>query len=237
MPPDNAALYESVTAEAKRRFKRWPSAYGSMWVQKTYTSRGGTYSVGENDAQLLRWRNEKWIQVIPYLTSGKVVECGSGVSNSRDAKVCRPLHRVTPSTPITIGELVEKFGNIRLLELAKKKHADMEGTVHWSKNRFEESRPPWPDGAIAEVPKKGHKKYTAVFPDGKKVSFGDRRYQHFEDSVPKEFGGGKWSKSDHGDAKRRTSYRARHSGLVCKDGSKCVDRKFSPAWFSMHFLW
>ena len=42
--PSNPKLYARVKAEAKRKFKAWPSAYGSAWLVKTYKSRGGTYA-------------------------------------------------------------------------------------------------------------------------------------------------------------------------------------------------
>jgi hypothetical protein len=42
--PSNPKLYASVKAEAKRKFKSWPSAYGSAWLVKTYKSRGGGYA-------------------------------------------------------------------------------------------------------------------------------------------------------------------------------------------------
>jgi len=42
--PTNKALYSRVKAEAKRKFKTWPSAYGSAWLVKTYKARGGKYS-------------------------------------------------------------------------------------------------------------------------------------------------------------------------------------------------
>ena len=42
--PKNAKLYASVKAEAKRKFKKWPSAYGAAWLVRTYKSRGGTYA-------------------------------------------------------------------------------------------------------------------------------------------------------------------------------------------------
>ena len=37
-------LYKKVKKEAKTRFERWPSAYGSAWLVKTYKKRGGRYS-------------------------------------------------------------------------------------------------------------------------------------------------------------------------------------------------
>jgi hypothetical protein len=42
--PTNKALYNRVVAEAKRKFDKWPSAYASGYVVKTYKARGGGYS-------------------------------------------------------------------------------------------------------------------------------------------------------------------------------------------------
>ena len=39
----NKALYSRVKAEAKRKFKVFPSAYASGWLVRTYKKRGGTY--------------------------------------------------------------------------------------------------------------------------------------------------------------------------------------------------
>jgi hypothetical protein len=41
--PKDKDLYDQVVREAKQKFKKWPSAYASGWVVKTYKSRGGTY--------------------------------------------------------------------------------------------------------------------------------------------------------------------------------------------------
>ena len=42
--PSNPKLYSSVKAEAKRKFKVYPSAYANAWLVKTYKSRGGGYA-------------------------------------------------------------------------------------------------------------------------------------------------------------------------------------------------
>ena len=42
--PKNTALYAQVKAEAKRKFKVYPSAYANAWLVKTYKKRGGTYA-------------------------------------------------------------------------------------------------------------------------------------------------------------------------------------------------
>ncbi len=83
----------------------------------------------------------------------------------------------------------------------------------------------------------GYKKYTAHLPNGRVVHFGDTRYEHYKDSVPKSLGGGIWSKANHLDPKRRKNYRKRHGAAVCKNGERCVDVRYSPAWFSYYFLW
>jgi hypothetical protein len=45
--PTNPALYSRVKSEAKQKFDRWPSAYGSAWLVKTYKKRGGGYRKGQ----------------------------------------------------------------------------------------------------------------------------------------------------------------------------------------------
>ena len=42
--PTNPTLYARVKAEAKRRFKVYPSAYANGWAAKWYKSKGGTWS-------------------------------------------------------------------------------------------------------------------------------------------------------------------------------------------------
>ena len=37
------SLYARVKAEAKRKFKVYPSAYANAWLVRTYKKRGGKY--------------------------------------------------------------------------------------------------------------------------------------------------------------------------------------------------
>jgi len=101
--------------------------------------------------------------------------------------------------------------------------------------------PRLPKGTEFTVPRRGTKKYTAAIPQRggtvKRVSFGHRGYEHYRDQVPKQMGGGRWARRDHNDKERRRRYRARHGGMKCKDGRACVTKRYSPAWFSWHFLW
>ena len=41
--PTNPKLYAQVKAATKKKFNRWPSAYGSAWLVKEYKRRGGGY--------------------------------------------------------------------------------------------------------------------------------------------------------------------------------------------------
>ena len=101
--------------------------------------------------------------------------------------------------------------------------------------------PRLPQGTRFIVPRAGKKKYTAILPlpggKSRRVSFGHRDYQQFKDQVPKAMGGGRWSRKDHGDRGRRTNYRRRHGAQKCGDGTLCIKRRYSPAWFSYYFLW
>ena len=42
--PKNPSLYAKVKAEAKRKFKVYPSAYANAWLVRTYKKRGGGYA-------------------------------------------------------------------------------------------------------------------------------------------------------------------------------------------------
>ena len=86
-------------------------------------------------------------------------------------------------------------------------------------------------------PGPGRYKYTAVLNDGRHVNFGHRDYKHYRDGVPRSMGGGKWTHLNHNDKERRENYRARHSGVMTKEGKPAYQQKYSPAWFSYYYLW
>lgn len=79
-----------------------------------------------------------------------------------------------------------------------------------------------------EKAKAENKKYSAILRDSetnriKTVNFGQLPYQHFKDSTPLKL----YSNLDHGDEKRRDSFRARFKKA----------EKFSASWFAYHYLW
>mgnify|MGYP003670492008 CR=1 FL=1 len=134
---NNKKLYKKVVEDAKTKFEVWPSAYASMWVQKTYQKLGGTYS--KKDTGLKDWRKSKWIQVLPLLQDGKIIECGADYG-LRETKACRPIVRYGADTSITIQELLELYSVEDIIKLAKKKNNDMEGRVNWKELKFSPSK-------------------------------------------------------------------------------------------------
>lgn len=110
--PENVVdkeLYMKAKRIAKSKFKVWPSAYGSAYLVKTYKSLGGRYRGKKTNDGLERWFAEKWVDVCYY---PEIVECGRPVGGYEDYKkaypYCRPLKRISPQTPKTVGEISPK---------------------------------------------------------------------------------------------------------------------------------
>ena len=113
--PADPLLYLSIKEEAMKRFRSWPSAYGSGWVVKTYKDRFREQygsrkkpflSAKSGKGLLARWYKEIWINICEL---PKIVPCGRKSESSKkywkDFPYCRPLHRITKKTPGTALEL------------------------------------------------------------------------------------------------------------------------------------
>lgn len=104
--PKNKKLYGQVVADAKKRFKVWPSAYASGWVVRRYKELGGTYQTAQKENTTLdRWFKQKWVNVCEL---PKIVPCGRSKASMKDYPYCRPLKRITKDTPKTARELTLK---------------------------------------------------------------------------------------------------------------------------------
>ena len=126
----NKKLYLQAIKEVYPRYKR-PSLYRSMALQKEYIKLGGKYK-GDNKQEGKKWLDEKWVQVVPFLETGKKIKCGEG----SESKGCRPTKRIDSKTPITIQELLKKHGKDKLLAFAKKKKANMNLKASWNSLTF-----------------------------------------------------------------------------------------------------
>jgi hypothetical protein len=77
---------------------------------------------------------------------------------------------------------------------------------------------------------KSGKKYMITI-NGKTIHFGASGYQQYHDKI------GLYSSLDHGDLNRRKRYRDRHKKIYNKFGVPSYRVKYTPAWFSWHYLW
>lgn len=236
--PLDTSLYEQIKRQVKARVSSWPSAYASGQVVREYKRRGGRYAGAKLDTgNLSRWYKEDWRNVCERDSRGSYKKCGASSSRVRQRSkypYCRPSKRVSKSTPRTIGEM----SSAELERMCRKKRRSVKHTSSQTRvyGASVSSTASLARGTYF-VKGPGKYKYTAVLPDGKRVNFGHRDYQQYRDSVPRRLGGGLWSSKDHGDRKRRDSYRKRHGGVRTSTGAKAVMKKYSPAWFSYHYLW
>ena len=226
--PLDQRLYDEVVRDVRRRVSSWPSAYASGQVVREYKRRGGRYEGSRRrDASLSRWFKEDWRNVCERDSSGSYPTCDAG---SRRMPYCRPTVRVSKRTPRTVDEM----SHIQLRSLCEQKRRGRRASAAAQMGR--RHHPALPRGTrFVEGPRQY--KYTAELPDGRRVHFGHRDYEHYRDAVPRRLGGGLWSHLDHGDERRRASYRSRHGAVRTRIGELAHRVELSPAWFSYYFLW
>ena len=128
----NKALYKKAKKEADEKYAR-PGLYKSAYIQNRYKELGGKYSEAKpsSGVGIQRWlKREKWTQVLPYLLTGEIKQCGSD-----DGKniACRPMVRANAQTPQTLPELIAKHGRDKLIELARKKEREPQKRINWEK--------------------------------------------------------------------------------------------------------
>ena len=74
---------------------------------------------------------------------------------------------------------------------------------------------------------------TPCQPKGKKINFGDKRFQQFKDTT----GLGLYSDLDHNDKKRKKNYCKRSGNIKDKKGNLTKNDKESPNYYARKFLW
>jgi hypothetical protein len=110
-------LYINTRNKIKKSVKVWPSAYASGLLVKEYKRLGGRYKGQKTNDGLDRWYKEKWVNVCKQ----NMPPCGRTQSSLKNYPYCRPSIRVNINTPMTVSELVKKYGSKKLQELCKKK--------------------------------------------------------------------------------------------------------------------
>jgi hypothetical protein len=136
-------IYKKALEMANKEYGEKSSIYRSARIFSLYKKMGGKISSSPKKGKksvkksskkgLTRWFKEKWVQVVPYLEKGKIIECGGeNMKWKRSAgKACRPLHRITNETPITIKELLKLHDKKDIIKMAKKKEKSPSKRVVW----------------------------------------------------------------------------------------------------------
>jgi hypothetical protein len=122
--------YKLAFDSANEKYGSKSSIYRSAYIVKKYKELGGRFIASKPNEEkgLKRWfESEKWIHVIPYLTTGEIVICGS----SNKTEPCRPLIRKNNETPVTLPELLEIYSKKDILKIAKKKKQYPEKRLTW----------------------------------------------------------------------------------------------------------
>ena len=156
----NSSIYKKALQKANDVYGEKSSIYRSSYIVKTYKDLGGKISPKRSKTRskqrsktrskqrskqrsktrrdgdeprkgLLRWFKEEWVQVVPYVKDNKIIECGGVHMNKSPGKACRPLHRVTKDTPITIDELLHIHSKKDILKMAKDKEKSPSKRLTW----------------------------------------------------------------------------------------------------------
>lgn len=130
--------YKAAVKAANKQYGEKSSAYRSFYIVKKYKEYGGTFTGKKPTVRegLKRWaQGERWIQVVPYLTKGEIVECGAQGGRTT-GKACRPLYVKTDKTPLTIGELLKIHDKKDILKAARHKEKNPDLRLSWKTLSF-----------------------------------------------------------------------------------------------------
>jgi len=128
----SSKAYIKAKNEADKHYGINTSIYKSVYIVKKYKENGGLFE-GDKPPEskgIKRWMKEKWIQVVPYLKNGEIVECGASYQ-SKNGKACRPLERMNNETPITIKELLQIHTKSDLIKAATEKEKNPQKRLNW----------------------------------------------------------------------------------------------------------
>tara|TARA_R110000787_G_scaffold269856_3_gene376748 strand:- start:2171 stop:2716 length:546 start_codon:yes stop_codon:yes gene_type:complete len=139
--PDNILdpdLYREALSMGDESYKSH-SAYKSMFVVRMYKKLGGEYKKPTKKEPKTEktnvWRDEKWIQITPYLDTGEKIPCGR--TKERKPNACRPLKNIRGKPQnATMKDIVDLFGEEKVRRLTELKLDDMGGRLDWENGTF-----------------------------------------------------------------------------------------------------
>ena len=237
--PKNKKLYEKIKnkikADLQAKGKRW-SAYASGRLVNEYKKKGGTYTGSKKSGKgISRWFKEQWIDVCHY---PKIVPCGREAKSTRKYPYCRPLNRLSKSTPKTAKELTEKERKRRCSQKRKSPRKVLRkfnfcGEPSKSKYRIKKfTRDQAKKRGFTVKPSSKLTKKIDVYKDGVLIaSVGGKNCNDYPTYMEME----KKGLVEKGTAnKKRKNYKKRHENDRKK---KYIDGKISRGWLADKLLW
>ena len=108
--PTNPSLYARVKAEAKRKFKVYPSAYANAWLVRTYKKAWWRLRIMSLKEWFGKGSKGDWVDIGAPKKKGKYQACGrkSATKSKRAYPKCVPRAKAATMTKGQIKSAVKK---------------------------------------------------------------------------------------------------------------------------------
>lgn len=92
--PNNPSLWKQAIAEAKKKYRVYPSAYANGYASQWYKKRGGTWS---REKDLREWFDEKWVDLSRPKKGGGYEPCGRKTEDMSEADYRKKYPKCVPA--------------------------------------------------------------------------------------------------------------------------------------------
>jgi hypothetical protein len=164
--PTDSALWGRAIAEAKKRFRVYPSAYANGWASKWYKEHGGKWQKESDKSatkDLRKWFKEEWVDLSkPIRKDGKIVgyeKCGRNDTSKGGYPKCMPKAKAMALSNEERTRLVDRKRQAGMPENGKPTMSSSRLTKktttkefdNWSYGRLVDLRRPKSDGGYMPV--------------------------------------------------------------------------------------
>jgi hypothetical protein len=164
--PTDSALWGRAIAEAKKRFRVYPSAYANGWAAKWYKEHGGKWQKESDKSttkDLRKWFKEEWVDLSkPIRKDGKIVgyeKCGRNDTSKGGYPKCMPKAKAMALSDEERTRLVDRKRQAGMPENGKPTMSSSRLTKktttkefdNWSYGRLVDLRRPNGDGGYMPI--------------------------------------------------------------------------------------
>jgi len=93
--PNNPSLWKQAIAEAKKKYRVYPSAYANGYAAQWYKKRGGTW---KTEKDLRDWFDEKWVDISRPKKGGGYEPCGRRTEGMSESDYRRKYPKCVPAS-------------------------------------------------------------------------------------------------------------------------------------------